>query len=269
MTLVVKRAVGLCTVQDLGRRGHMHEAVPPGGALVGELLVAANRAIGNRDDAPAIEVLGQLIVRAIADTVIATDRIVPRTLRANDELVIASEPLRCTYVAVGGGISAPRVLDGHGTLLCAGLGAPLRSGDTLTAGDRSANGSRALARFDGGDLVHVIPGPDLDAFEPGALDRLTAGPYRILPSSDRVGTRLAGATLTRLPSYREQSRPMVQGALEVPRDGQPIVLGPEHPTTGGYPIVAVIANAELGRFHAIRLGGSVRFALAGRVTSSR
>ena len=56
---------------------------------------------------------------------------------------------------------------------------------------------------------------------------------------------------------------MVQGALEVPRDGQPIVLGPEHPTTGGYPIIAVIASAELGRFHAIRLGGSVRF------TSSR
>ena len=55
---------------------------------------------------------------------------------------------------------------------------------------------------------------------------------------------------------------MVQGALEVPRDGQPIVLGPEHPTTGGYPIVAVIAIADLGRFHAIRLGGSVQFALS-------
>jgi 5-oxoprolinase (ATP-hydrolysing) subunit C len=266
MSLVVKRAAGLCTVQDLGRRGHMHEAVPPGGALVGELLVAANRAVGNQDDAPAIEVLGQLIVRATADILIATDRIVPRMLRTNDELVIASEPLRCTYVAIAGGIAAPRVLDGHGTLLCAGLGAPLRASDTLMPGDRTATGSRALAPFSASDVVHVIAGPDLDAFESDALDRLTSAPYRILPSSDRVGTRLAGATLSRAPSYREQSRPMVQGALEVPRDGQPIVLGPEHPTTGGYPIVAVIANAELGRFHAIRLGGSVRFAL---VTSSR
>jgi 5-oxoprolinase (ATP-hydrolysing) subunit C len=266
MSLVVKRAVGLCTVQDLGRRGHMHEAVPPGGALVGELLVVANRAVGNHDDAPAIEVLGQLVVRATADIVVASDRTMPRTLRANDELVIASEPQRCTYLAIAGGIAAPRVLDGCGTLLCAGLGAPLRTGDTLTAGDRIASGSRALVRFDTTDLVHVIAGPDLDAFESDALDRLTAAPYRILPSSDRVGTRLAGATLTRVQSYREQSRPMVQGALEVPRDGQPIVLGPEHPTTGGYPILAVIASAELGRFHAIRLGGSVRFAL---VTSSR
>ena len=52
---------------------------------------------------------------------------------------------------------------------------------------------------------------------------------------------------------------MVIGALEVPRDGQPIVLGPEHPTTGGYPIVAVIATADFGRFFMIPLGGSVRF----------
>jgi 5-oxoprolinase (ATP-hydrolysing) subunit C len=263
MSIEVKRATGLCTVQDLGRRGHMHEAIPPGGALVGDLLVAANRAVGNQDDAPAIEVLGQLIVRATADIVIATDRIVPRTLRADDELVIASEPLRCTYVAIAGGIAAPRVLDGFGTLLCAGLGAPLRTGDTLTPGDRTATGSRALAPFATTDIVHVHPGPDLDAFPADVLEQLTAGPYRILPTSDRVGTRLAGATLTCLSTYREQSRPMVQGALEVPRDGQPIVLGPEHPTTGGYPIIAVIASAELGRFHAIRLGGTISFALVG------
>jgi allophanate hydrolase subunit 2 len=54
---------------------------------------------------------------------------------------------------------------------------------------------------------------------------------------------------------------MVIGAIEVPRDGQPIVLGPEHPTTGGYPVIAVIAHAELGRFFSIRLGGTVRLAI--------
>jgi allophanate hydrolase subunit 2 len=266
MTLVVARAFGLCTVQDLGRTGHMHEAVPPGGALVRELLVAANRAVGNADGAPAIEVLGQLVVRATRDVVVATDRWLPRTLRANEELVVASEPLRCTYLAIAGGISAPRVLDGAGTLLCAGLGAPLRAGDKLVAAAPQAGGSRALASFAGGETIRVVPGPDLDAFAPDVLAQLTAAPYRILPSSDRVGTRLAGGTLARIADYREQSRPMVQGALEVPRDGQPIVLGPEHPTTGGYPIVGVIASAELGRFHAIRLGGNVRFVVA---TSSR
>lgn len=265
MSLVVARAFGLCTVQDLGRRGHMHEAVPPGGALVRELLVAANRSLGNADDAPAVEVLGQLVVRATTEIMIATDRTPPRTLAAGEDLAITSEPLRVTYLAIAGGVVAPRVLDGRGTLLCAGLGAPLRAGDPLAPADMIGAAGRSLVSFTADEVIHVLPGPDLDAFAADVLDKLVAAPYRISPSSDRVGTRLAGAALPRLPSYREQSRPMVIGALEVPRDGLPIVLGPEHPTTGGYPIVAVIASAELGRFHAIRLGGSVRFA----ITSSR
>lgn len=64
MSLVVVRVLGLVTVQDLGRPGRMHEAVPPGGALVPELVVAANRAVGNPDGAPALEIFGRLVVRA-------------------------------------------------------------------------------------------------------------------------------------------------------------------------------------------------------------
>src|SRR5690606_31038678 len=73
MSLVVTRTLGLSTIQDRGRCGHMHEALPPGGALVPELLAAANRSAGNPDDAPAIEVLGILTVRATADVTVATD----------------------------------------------------------------------------------------------------------------------------------------------------------------------------------------------------
>jgi allophanate hydrolase subunit 2 len=108
----------------------------------------------------------------------------------------------------------------------------------------------------------VLAGPDLDAFDTSALSTLTSAPYRILPTSDRVGTRLAGPTLPRRPDHPERSRPMVRGALEVPRDGAPIVLGPEHPTTGGYPVLAVIRHADLDTFFSIRLGGDVRFATA-------
>src|SRR5262249_55099441 len=161
---------------------------------------------------------------------------------------------RCTYLAIRGGVAAPRILDGHGTLLAAKLGAPLKNGELLQAAAAPLRERPALA-FSPTQVIRVVPGPDLDAFGPSVLEALVAEPYRILPTSDRVGTRLAGTALPRLASYRELSRPMVQGALEVPRDGQPIVLGPEHPTTGGYPVVAVIASTDLGRFHAIRLGG--------------
>jgi allophanate hydrolase subunit 2 len=256
MSLVVVRTLGLCTVQDLGRFHHMHEGVPHGGALVPELLVRANRLAGNHDGAAAIEVLGRLVVRATTPMSIATDA--SRLLRVGDEVEVISEPRRVAYLAVRGGIDCPVILDGRGAFLTAGISGPLRVNDELdTAGD---------PEFDGepDDLVDgpitVVPGPDLDAFAPDALATLCAAPYRVDPSSNRVGTRLAGTAIPRV-EYRERSRPLAPGAIEVPRDGQPIVLGPDHPTTGGYPVIAVVAHADLGRFHAIRLGGTVQFSV--------
>jgi allophanate hydrolase subunit 2 len=250
VTIEIVRAIGLCTVQDLGRRGHMHDAVPPGGALVPELLVAANRRVGNPDGAAAIEVLGQLVVK-----------------HEGREVIVESAPRRAAYFAVRGGIEAPRVLDGRGTLLCAGLGKPLSRGDVLRVGNERPRSGTKTDRaepvdLEPSDLITIVPGPDDDAFVPDALDDLERSTYRVSASSDRVGTRLEGPSLHRVAGYRERSRPMVIGALEVPRDGLPIVLGPEHPTTGGYPVIGVIASAELGRFFAIRLGGTVRFRVA-------
>jgi 5-oxoprolinase (ATP-hydrolysing) subunit C len=298
MTLTITRVTGFATVQDLGRPGRMHEALAPGGALVLELLVAANRAARNPDDAPAIEVLGQLVVRADAELVVGTnaghsmvarggargDRDVDgdhdaarmlrgdadtldgsnreivggtHVLRAGDTLTIASEPRRVAYLALRGGVDAPLVLGGRGTQLSAGLGAALRSGDRLAPAGVSEV-DQPIAGFVDHGAIRVIPGPDAAAFASDALDILVGAPYRILPTSDRVGTRLGGASILRA-TTTDSSRPMVRGAIEVPRDGQPIVLGPEHPTTGGYPVVAVIAHADLGRFFATRLGGFVRF----------
>jgi len=261
MSLVVTRALGLVTVQDLGRPGRMHEAVPPGGALVRDRLVAANRAVANPDAAPALEVLGQLTVRAERRLAVATDTTAARTLDAGDELVVASEPRRVAYLAVRGGLAAPLVLGGRGALLCAGLGGLVRAGQRFDGAELAEVAPvPAVAERPGGP-IHLLDGPDPEHFAPGALELLTSAEYRILPSSDRVGTRLDGPALART-AVPEVSRPMVIGAIEVPRDGAPIVLGPEHPTTGGYPIIAVVARADLGRLFSIRLGGMVRFARA-------
>lgn len=261
MTFSVVRALGLVTVQDLGRPGRMHEAVPPGGALVADRLIAANRAVRNPDGAPALEVLGQLVIRAERALEVATDTTAPRLLPAGGELAVASEPRRVAYLAVRGGIAAPLVLGGRGALLCAGLGGLVRAGHRFaTAGFdevtpppvHSGSGVSPDAP------IRLLDGPDPESFAPGALSLLLSSEYRVLPSSDRVGTRLDGPALPRT-GAPEISRPMVIGAIEVPRDGKPIVLGPEHPTTGGYPIIAVVARADLGRLFSIRLGGTVRF----------
>jgi allophanate hydrolase subunit 2 len=259
MSLSVVRALGLVTVQDLGRPGRMHEAVPPGGALVADRLIAANRAVRNPDDAPALEILGQLTLRAEHPLRIATDTLAPRELPAGGELVIASEPRRVAYLAVRGGLAAPLLLGGRGALLCAGLGGLVRTGQRFdTAGLAEVVPPPPGAAAPPDTPIRLIAGPDPASFLPTALDLLLSSEYRILPSSDRVGTRLDGPALPRTDAP-EVSRPMVLGAIEVPRDGKPIVLGPEHPTTGGYPVIAVVARADLGRLFSIRLGGTVRF----------
>lgn len=249
---------GAVSVQDVGRPGRMHEGLAPGGALVRALLVRANRAAGNDDGAAALEISGRVVIRAVAPVVLGTDA-GPHELDPGEELAIASEPRRVAYVAVAGGLDTPVVLGSRSTQLSAGIGALLRAGDRLaTSVERIAAGPRASDAFDDTSPIRVVPGPDLDAFAPGALDALCDAAYRISPQSDRVGTRLEGPSLPRIDTP-DRSSPMVRGALEVPRDGLPIVLGPEHPTTGGYPLIAVIASADLDRFHAVRLGGTVRF----------
>jgi biotin-dependent carboxylase-like uncharacterized protein len=269
----------MITIQDLGRAGHMHEAVPPSGALVRERLIGANRAVHNPDDAPALEVLGEVTIRVDAiegieeieeiETVnVASDTIAVRAMGIGEEMTVASAPRRVAYLAVRGGFAAPRVLGGRGALLSAGLGELVRTGHALTtaglarvAPPRMAAGAAsapAAVDADADRPIRLMPGPDLHAFTADALDVLTSSPYRIQPTSDRVGTRLTGPAIPRS-AAPEVTRPMVIGALEVPRDGQPIVLGPEHPTTGGYPIVAVVASADLGRLFSIPLGGTVRF----------
>jgi len=264
MTFTIVRALGLVTVQDLGRRGHMHEAVPPGGALVADRLIAANRAVRNPDDAPALEILGQLAIRAERALVVATDVVPARPVPVGGELIVASEPRRVTYLAVRGGIAAPLMFGGRGALLCAGLGGLVRTRDRLLTAELPevvdvAPAAAPTALDAASDApIRIVAGPDFDYFAAGALDLLLSSEYRILPSSDRVGTRLDGPPLPRT-DVPEVSRPMALGALEVPRDGKPIVLGPELPTTGGYPIIAVVARGDLGRLFSIRLGGTVRF----------
>ena len=259
MTLLAVRVTGLVTVQDLGRPGRMHEALPAAGALVPELLVAANRAVDNPDATPALEVLGQLVVRAERALGIAIDH-ASAQLRAGEERVIVSEPRRVTYLAVRGGIAAPLVLGGRATQLSAGIGAAVKAGQRFAIAGVPEVRTAAPPPLDDRAPIGIVPGPDLEAFPPDALARLVAGPYRISPRSDRVGTRLDGAPIVRLATV-ETSRPMVRGAIEVPGDGVPIVLGPEHPTTGGYPVLAVVTSADLGRCFAIRIGGPLRLAL--------
>ncbi len=275
--IVVAAVAGVVTVQDGGRPGRMHEGVPPGGALVPELLARANAAAGNAPGEAALEIVGAstLAVEGGAELV-ATDAGDVRTLAPGDSLPVACEGARVRYVAVRGGIDVPLVLGGRGTLLAAALGGlagrPLRRGDRLAARAApsvhpAAERDRCLANYlppapDPAAPVLVVPGPDLDAFAPGALDALLGSPFLVDARSDRAGVRLIGPALPRAREDTGVSAPMVRGAIQVPA-AAPIVLGPDHPTTGGYPVLATVVRACLGSLFARSPGSAVRFALHG------
>jgi allophanate hydrolase subunit 2 len=253
--IVVEHVAGVAMIQDLGRPGRMHEGLAPGGALVPELLIHANRALGNRDGAPAFEVFGRLRLRVERALVVHAGT--PQQLAAGDELRIESGGSRVAYLAVRGGVAAARICGGCGVQLSAGIGAVLRGGDRLQATTEWVGQGAELPApvLVSDDPIHVIAGPDVVA---GALEALLAGVYRIAAASDRVGTRLDGPVVP-APAGTGVSRPMTRGAIELPPDGRPIVLGPEHPTTGGYPVIAVVATIDQGKLFARPIGAHVRF----------
>ena len=269
---------GLAAIQDGGRPGRMHEGIPPGGALVPELLARANRAVGNAEGEAAIELFGSLGIAARGGLVtVATEEGGVRTLGDGDiERIDARRERRVRYVAVRGGLEVPRVLGGRGTLMVARLGGVegrgLRKGDRVGVGGGGGGeggGEGGGGGEEDGSPIRVIAGPDLDRFSSEALDTLLGATFTIAPASDRTGARLVGPPLPRLDEDAMASTPMVAGAIEVPASGNPIVLGPDHPTTGGYPVIAVLLRADRGRFHSRPVGAPVRFTLADSLAPRR
>ncbi|HEY1960228.1 MAG TPA: biotin-dependent carboxyltransferase family protein [Polyangiaceae bacterium] len=253
MSLVVRKVAGLATIQDDGRVGFAAQGVPRGGALVRSLAHRANRAVGNADGAACVEIFGKLVVAAEHDVVIATERGDARTLRAGEEIAIDSDgSLRVRYLAIAGGVEAPSYFGSRSTLVVAGIGRALRTGDRI-APSVAPGAPRTLEPFVTSGSIRFIPGPDALGLAPS----LAAHVWRIGSASDRTGTRLEGHPLDAPPVTA--SSPMVCGAIQLPPSGAPIVIGPDGPTTGGYPIVGVLARADRDRFHALPIGAAVRF----------
>lgn len=283
--MIEVRAPGVLTlVEDAGRPGLAAVGVGRSGAADPAALRLGNRLVGNLPGAAALEVLlGGLEVHALRTTVVAlTGARGPAwiddapaghgaalRLPAGSRLRLgtAEHGLR-TYVAVRGGVDVPPVLGSRSADRLSGLGpAPLAAGDVLPLG-RDTRGfpepgpDVAPAQvWPERVVLPVLPGPRLDWFAPHALDVLTLGDYRVTPSSDRVALRLVGPALPRADRGELPSEGLVVGAVQVPPDGQPVVFGPDHPVTGGYPVLAVVTSTGLSAAAQLRPGDPVGFTL--------
>ena len=272
------KAGPLTTVQDLGRPGYAHLGVPRSGAADVVSLRRANRLAGNPDHAAALEMtlLGAQLRFERETTCALSGAEMPVTLDgsplAHDcaftaargqvlQMGAAKRGVRA-YLAVAGGIDVPPVLGSRSTDLLSALGpAPLRDGDRLALGDsHGADGEPEPAIFIADEAVlRVTRGPRDDWFVPEAFALLCSAPYRVTPSSNRIGLRLKGAALARAIARELPSEGVVLGAVQVPADGQPLIFLADHPTTGGYPVIAVVAAADVPAVAQARPGSTLRF----------
>lgn len=272
----ISEAAVRSTVQDRGRFGHFRSGVPPSGAADPFALAAANALVGNADDAAGIEIIGttfrfscddaRVIAVAGREVTLATRSRLPGWssvfVRAGQAVTVhAGQRTRFAYLAVSGGVATARVLGSRATYLPAGLGAPLRAGDALPLGDADAGVEDAARRveptaYDG--QVRAMAGPHSRRFDADATSLFFAATFVVEPASDRQGTRLGGAPIA--PRAGELlSCGVVAGAVQVPRGGSPIVLLADHQTTGGYPVIATVIAADLGKVAQSLPGESLRF----------
>lgn len=270
----------LATVQDLGRTGWASLGVPRSGAFDRAAARLANRLVGNDPDAAVIEVtFGGLVVRALeASTYALTGAVCPGadfgvvcTAAAGRTVRLGAPPagLR-SYLAVRGGLAVDAVLGSRSTDLLSGLGPlPLRSGDRLVVGpapDAAPSGAVAPPTRRPRRL-QVSAAPRADWFAPEAWGLLTTTGWTVRADSDRIGVRLDGPQLPRVRTDELPSEPTLPGAIQVPSDGLPIVLGPDAPVTGGYPVIAVVGEADLDAAGQFRPGDEVWFRAAPRAGS--
>jgi biotin-dependent carboxylase-like uncharacterized protein len=271
----VLRPGPLALVMDAGRPGYAAVGVSPSGAFDRAAFRRGARLVGNDPGRQAgIEItLGGFAFRALAGWRVAlTGTVCPVTVdghRVSWDAAIDLDPgqvlalgtpeigLR-SYLSVAGGVDAEPVLGSRSTDLLSGLGpAPLKAGDLLGVGvpPRSAGPPPARPWVPAGDdVLDLLPGPQTDWL---ADVEALATTWTVSPNSNRVGVRLDGTPIVRR-AGEIPSQPLVRGAVQLPVSGQPVVFGPDHPTTGGYPVVAVLTDESCDRLAQLRPGQPCR-----------
>ena len=263
--------------QDLGRFGCSHLGVGRSGAADRPSQLLANRLVGNEASAATIESCGGLVLRFHSAAAVAITgargmvdvRQGPPTavnavahLPAGAELTLRppTEGMRY-YVAVRGGFDVEPVLGSRSFDTLAGLGPRLQTGDRVAVGDDPKTPIDADLGFSRPltDVIGLSEGPRRDWFTDEAWTILTTQPFVVSPSGNRVGARLTGTALQRREIRELLSEGLVEGAVQVPPDGQPIVMLADHPVTGGYPVIAVVALDHLPAVVQARPGAILRF----------
>jgi antagonist of KipI len=256
-------------VQDLGRPGYAHLGISASGAADALSLRAGNLIVGNPEGAAALEVTlaggtfefekRALVALTGADFEASIPLWTRVWLRPGEQVRCgqARSGARC-YLCVNGGIEVPRVLGSMSTHLLTGLGGlegrALKRGDVLAIGPTL----RTLTTHPPPPTTHRVQGAPLRVTAHASAYPLTDSAWEVKEDSDRMGLRLRGPTLDRRTGHMlTEGVPL--GAIQVPPDGQPIILFVEHQTTGGYPKIANVISADFHALGQLRPRDRIRF----------
>lgn len=287
--LLVTRADRPVLYQDMGRPGLASQGVSESGALDRIAMREANHCVGNPANAAAIEIsFGGFALKADRPITIAvTGAPCPLTiqtpdgkkleahfaqpiaLNAGDELSLGIPPEgMLSYLALRGGFNVEPILGSAARDTLAKVGPnPITTGDILVPANRpalavasGASELRALPRAGEVVTLDIVLGPRTDWFTQQGLDTLTSQDWDVTPQSSRVGMRLAGVNaIERAINDELPSEGTALGAIQVPATGQPVLFLADHPLTGGYPVIGVVANHHLDLAGQIPIGARIRF----------
>jgi biotin-dependent carboxylase-like uncharacterized protein len=282
MSKLVIASIGpASSVQDGGRPGAQRYGLTSGGAMDRLSLAAANILVGNEVLLAAIEIgpFGAAFtardgaVRVALAGAARNADIAARSVAFDTSMMLADDETLTlgfarggsfSYLAVAGGISGEPMFGSLAVNARAGLGSPyprpLQAGDELqVAAASGAAEYRIELPAVSAAPVRVVMGPQDDEFPDDAKTLFLDSEWKISATSDRMGYRLEGPGIKHLHGHNIVSDGTVNGSVQVPGNGQPIVLMPDRGTTGGYPKIATVITADFGRFAQIPAGHCFRF----------
>jgi biotin-dependent carboxylase-like uncharacterized protein len=286
MSKLVIASIGpASSVQDGGRPGAQRYGLTPGGAVDRLALAAANTLVGNALFAACVEIgpFGAALTAQggavrialtgaprnadIGGRAVAFDG--SATLADGETLTLGfARGGSFSYLAIEGGIEGEPMFGSLAVNARAGLGSPyprpLQAGDELhmAAGGSAAEQRIELPVVDTGP-IRIVLGPQDDEFSDQAKKLFLEAEWKISPTSDRMGYRLDGPVIKHLDGHNIVSDGTVNGSIQIPGNGAPIVLMPDRGTTGGYPKIATVISADFGRFAQTPAGTAFRFKAIG------
>lgn len=274
MSLEILEVNGLATLQDAGRTGWRKFGVPASGAMDPFAFRAANLLAGNDPHCAAVEIgLGGIALRALHDCVVSVagvgfalsiyiwDFPLWSSYYARSGWTIRLNKLDSgvwAYLAISGGVQTPLVLGSSSTYLHGAFGGldgrRLQAGDVLRSGIPSRPLNELAARtlpesarpaYSDHPTMDVVMGPQEKYFTDDSTATFMSQAYEVSPTSDRMGYRLEGPALVHRDKVELVSEGMTMGTIQVPANGQPIVMMADSPTTGGYPKIGTVVRADL------------------------